>query len=621
MPARTKPKPKKSRATSPRARKAAPKSRRTPGNPVQRKPPAPSAAPAVKRGPKIPPPPAPGAAPHVAAAERYVAGVLDGTIPACRLTRLACARHRRDMATAAAGGRFVLDVQRAERACNIIELLPHIKGEKAKRDELIVLGDWQCFITVSIFGWVDRKTGLRRFRKVYIEVARKNGKSTLLAAILIVLTFFDAEAGADGYSAATTRDQARIVFKTAQEMIRKCQELRDRYGVDLLAHTIVQESSGSKIEALSADAHTLDGLNPHVAVVDEVHAHKSRKVWDVLETAQGARAQPMLIGITTAGDDISGICYEIRTYVVKILDHVATDDSTFGIVYTIDETDDWTTELAWRKANPNYGVSVYPEYLADLARKAIQTPAAQANFKTKHLDVWVSSNSALYSVEAWKACARPDLTREDLKNFPCITGVDLASTNDLCSAYDVYRDDSGDEPVFYVLGRNYVPEDTIRASRIAQYPGWEETERLIATPGDSTDYQRIEDDLLELAPPDRREVVLDKYQSRHLATRLQAEGITVVELAMNVSTLSEPTKMLDVLMRRQRILHDGDPLLEWAISNVVGHVDAKDNVYPRKERPENKIDPAIAVLEALSRWLSSEISGPTVLETEGIRFA
>lgn len=615
MPVRSKPKPKSRGAAT--ARKAAPKSRRASGHPALRKPRAPRAASAAKRGPQ----PSPAAAPHVAAAERYVAGVLDGTIPACKWTRRACERHRGDIARARTGWRYHFDHARAERACSIIELLPHIKGEKAKRSELIVLGDWQCFLVVSIFGWVDRKTGLRRFRKAYIEVARKNGKSTLLAAILVVLTFFDGEAGADGFSAATTRDQARIVFRTAQEMIRKSPELRERYGVELLAHAVVQETSGSKLEALSADAHTLDGLNPHASVVDELHAHKTRKVYDVIETAMGARAQPLLVVITTAGDDIAGICYEVRTYVTKILDQVAEDDSTFGIIYTVDEADDWTTEHAWRKANPNYGVSVYPEYLADLARKAIQTPAAQANFKTKHLDVWVSSNAALYSVEAWRACARPDLTRDDLQDFPCITGVDLASTNDLCAAYDVYRDDSTDEPIFYVLGRNYVPEDTVAASRIAQYPGWDQTERLIATPGDSTDYQRIEDDLLEQAPADRREIVLDKYQSRHLATRLQAEGITVVELAMNVSTLSEPTKMLDVLMRRQRILHDGDPVLEWAISNVVGHIDAKDNIYPRKERPENKIDPAIAVLMALSRWLSSEISGPTVIETEGIRFA
>lgn len=619
MPPRTKPAPKKKpRATPPRARKATPKSRRAPRPPAQRKPPAPSAASAAKRGQQSP---TAAAHPHIAAAERYVAGVLDGTIPACKWTRLACARHRADIARARTGWRYHLDAARAERACRIIELLPHIKGDKAKRGELIHLEPWQAFIVVNLFGWTDRKTGLRRFRKAYVEVARKNGKSTLLAAILVVLTFFDGEAGADGYSAATTRDQARIVFRTAQEMIRKSPELRSRYGVELLAHAVVQDASNSKLEALSADAHTLDGLNPHGAVIDELHAHKTRKVYDVIETAMGARAQPLLVSITTAGDDISGVCYEQRTYITKLLDQVADDDSTFGIIFTVDEGVDWTSETAWRMANPNFGVSVYPDYLADLARKAIQTPAAQANFKTKHLDVWVASNSALYSVDAWRACARPELSREDLTDFPCITGVDLASTNDLCSAYDVYVDDSGDESVFYVLGRNYVPEDTVGASRIAQYPGWEQTERLIATPGDSTDYQRIEDDLLEQAPPDRREIVLDKYQSRHLATRLAAEGITVVELAMNVSTLSEPSKMLDVLMRRKRIVHDGDPVLEWAISNVVGHVDAKDNVYPRKERPENKIDPAIAILMALSRWLSSEPSGPSVIETEGIRFA
>lgn len=614
MPARTKPKPSKRPAT----RKAAAPRRATKTKPAPRKPKASRVTPAKRREPA--PPPA-AQAPHVAAAERYVAGVLDGTIPACKWTRHACARHRRDMAAAQTGSRYRFDAGSAERACAIIELLPHIKGEKARRGELIHLDDWQSFAVVSIFGWVDRTTGLRRFRKVYLEVARKNGKSTLLAAILIVLVFFDGEAGADGFSAATTRDQARIVFNTAQEMIRKSPELRARYGVEILAHSVVRETTASKLEALSADAHTLDGLNPHVAVVDELHAHKTRKVYDVLETAMGARAQPLLVVITTAGDDIGGICYEVRTYLTKILDQVAADDSFFGIIYTIDEGDDWTTESAWRKANPNFGVSVYPENLADLCRKAMQTPAAQANFKTKHLNVWVSSNSALYSVEAWRACARPELTAADLAEFPCITGVDLASTNDLCSAYDVYRDDSAAEPVFYVLGRNYVPEDTVAASRIAQYPGWEETERLIATPGDSADYQRIEDDLLEAAPEDRREIVLDKYQSRHMATRLQAEGITVVELAMNPLTLSEPTKLLDVLMRRKRIRHDGDPVLEWAISNVVGHIDAKDNVYPRKERPENKIDPAIAVLMALSRWCSSEITEPSVLETEGIRFA
>ena len=609
MPARTKQKP-RGAAT---VRKTTPKSRGTTAKPAPRKPRESSAATAVKRGPAATP------APHVAAAERYVAGVLDGTIPAGKWERLACARYRRDVATAQTGGRYRFDAAAAERACAIIELLPHIKGERAKRRELIRLADWQSFAVVNIFGWVDRITGLRRFRKVYLEVARKNGKSTLLAAILVVLVFFDGEAGADGYSAATTRDQARIVFRTAQEMIRQSPELRARYGVEILAHAVVQESSGSKLEALSADAHTLDGLNPHVSVVDELHAHKTRKVYDVIETAMGARAQPLLVVITTAGDDISGICYEVRTYLTKVLDQVAADESVFGIIYTIDETDDWTTETAWRKANPNYGVSVYPEYLADLCRKAMQTPAAQANFKTKHLNVWVSSNSALYSVEAWKACARPELTAEDLAAFPCITGVDLASTNDLCSAYDVYRDDSSDEPLFYVLGRNYVPEDTVAASRIAQYSGWESTERLIATPGDSTDYQRIEDDLLEKTPPDRREIVLDKYQSRHMATRLQAEGVQVIELAMNVSTLSEPTKMLDVLMRRQRILHDGDPVLEWAISNVVGHIDAKDNVYPRKERPENKIDPAIATLMALSRWISGEAAtAGSIYDTEEV---
>lgn len=559
-------------------------------------------------------------APHVAKAEAYVAGVLEGSIPACKWVRKACQRHRRDAARAKGNWRYRFDAAKAERACKIIELMPHIKGEKARTLELIILEGWQCFFVVSIFGWVDRVTGARRFRIVYLEVPRKNGKSTLLAAILAVMAFLDGEPGAEGYSAATTRDQARIVFaEYLQPMIRRSPELRTRYGVEVLAKSIVQEASSSKVEALSADAHTLEGLNTHIGVIDELHAHKTRKVYDVLESSMGARRQPLLVSITTAGDDLTGICYEVRTYLTKVLEQIVEDDTFFGMVYTVDAGDDWTTEESWRKANPNYGVSVYPEYLANLARKAMQTPAAQNNFKTKHLNIWVSSNSALYSIDAWNACRVEDLTASDVAHLPCIIGMDLASTTDLCARADVYCDDSGDEPVFTVLCRNYVPEDTIAAAANAQYSGWEIDGRLIATPGDSTDYMLIEEELDELSPPNLRETVFDKYQSRSMASSLLAQGRVAVELSMNVATLSEPTKLLDVLMRKKRIRHDGDPVLAWAISNVVGHYDAKDNVYPRKERPENKIDPAIALLMALARWTSGEVQeAGSIYDTEDI---
>lgn len=612
-----KPKTRKSRGAA-TARKAAPKSRRATGNPAPRKPPAPSAASAAKRGLQ---PPVPVS--HFAAAERYVDGVIAGAIPACKWTRLACARHRRDMQRAKDGWRYEFDHARAERACRIIELLPHIKGEKAKRHELIRLEPWQAFIVVSLFGWVDRETRLRRFHKAYIEVPRKNGKSTLLAAILIVLTFFDDEEGADGFSAATTRDQARIVFKTAKDMIQKSPELRARYGVELLAHAVVQESSNSKLEALSADAHTLDGLNPHAAVIDELHAHKTREVYDVIETAQGARAQPVLVVITTAGDDLQGICYEQRTYVTMVLDQTTEDEAVFGVIYTIDEKDNWLDPSSWVKANPNFGVSVKPEYLEGLARKASRTPAAQANFKTKHLDVWVSTFNAYYDIEEWKALEQPDMKEEDFIGERCIVGIDLASRRDIASMAKVYERHAQDGKIhYYVFTRNYLPEKAIADSKMASYTGWAEQGLLQVTPGDEIDLQQIEADVVDLWLANRvRLIGFDPSQAILLNQRLTAEGAATVEIRPTLDNFDPPMKELNTLIAEKRIHHDGDKVLAWAVGNVVTKINWQGRVYPRKLRDENKIDPAVATMIALGLALRIPDDGPTVLETEGIRFA
>lgn len=618
MPARTRPKPKtKSRGVA-TARKAAPKSRGISASSRPAKALAPRAASTAKRGPQPP-----VAFSHFAAAERYVAGVLDGSISACKWTRLACARHRRDMARARSGWRYEFDHARAERACRIIELLPHIKGEKAKLHELIRLEPWQAFIVVSLFGWVDSETKFRRFHKAYIEVPRKNGKSTLLAAILIVLTFFDDEEGADGYSAATTRDQARIVFKTAKDMIQKSPELRARYGVELLAHSVIQDGSGSKIEALSADAHTLDGLNPHAAVIDELHAHKTREVYDVIETAQGARAQPVLVVITTAGDDLQGICYEQRTYVTMVLEQATEDEVVFGVIYTIDQGDNWLAPESWAKANPNFGISVKPEYLEGLARKASRTPAAQANFKTKHLDVWVSTFNAYYDVEEWKALEQPGLREEDFSDERCIVGLDLASRRDIASMAKLYdREGEDGKTHFYVFTRNYLPEKAIVESKMASYSGWAEEGLLQVTPGDEIDLQQIEEDVTDLWLANQvRLIGFDPDEAILLNQRLEKEGAKTVEIRPTLANFDAPMKELNTLIAEKRIHHNGDKVLAWAIGNVVTKANWKEQVYPRKLRDENKIDPAVATMIALGLALRIPNEGPTVLETEGIRFA
>src|SRR3972149_487026 len=318
---------------------------------------------------------------YIAEARRYEADVRAGRIPACKWVRLACERNHHDLARAAAKDpafpyRFDLDA--ATRICRTAEMFPHIKGPKAKvvgRDEehrpiwaTIVLEPWQCWLLSTIFGWLQLD-GLRRFRVAFPLVPRKNAKSTLAAIVVLFMLTADGESGAECYSAATTRDQAKVVAEICWEMAQRSPAFREYFGVKLgskTTRTLSVPETASKFGPLSADAHTLDALNVSLAVIDELPAHKTRGVWDVLDTATGARLQPLLFPITTAGVDIGGICYEKLTYLEKVLEGTLADEQFFGIYYTIDEGDDWRDEVSQRKANPNYGISVNP---SDLKRK------------------------------------------------------------------------------------------------------------------------------------------------------------------------------------------------------------------------------------------------------------
>lgn len=562
---------------------------------------------------------------HTERGLHYAEQVVAGEIPACKWVKLACSRHLLDLDKYATGDRFRFDADKADEVCEFIAALPHIKGEKAGQP--VVLEPWQAFITCSVFGWVHRETGKRRFRRVYIEVPRGNGKSTWSSGVALYMALMDQEPGAEVYSAATTRDQARIVFRDAQHMLKKSPEIREALGAQVNAHNIFVPSTVSKFEALSAEGSTLDGLNTHLAVIDELHAHKARDVYDVIETSTGKREQSLLWVITTAGSNRSGVCYaEVRSYVTKVLENLDLpgSDSQFGIIYTIDEGEDWTSEASWRKANPNWGVSVRPDVIAQLAAKAQQLPAAQNNFKTKHLNVWVSADAALFDVEAWRRCGDSTLTREQFTGETCIVGLDLASKEDIAARVDVFSrpDEDSGKPNYYVFGTYYLPESAIHDSRNSQYAGWEISGRLVSTPGNATDFLRIEDDLIaDSSTYTVEEIAFDPWQATEMSQRLAAKGATMVEMRPSTGNFSEPTKMLGALMKEKRIHHDGCPVMEWMISNVVGHYDNKDNVYPKKERPENKIDGVVALVMALGRWIRRDASDAALsahYEQEGI---
>jgi len=539
-------------------------------------------------------------------ANEYAKQVLSRKIPAGRYVRAACERQVADLKRySKKNAAFRFDKARAEKICKFVELLPHIKGPKA--GERIVLEPWQVFLLTTVFGWV-KPDGSRRFRRVYVEVPRGNGKSALSSAVALYMLCADGEGGAEVYSFATTRDQAKIVFGDAQHMVRMTPGIRSAFGVETGAHSIYVMRSASKFEPLSAEGSTLDGLNTHFACVDELHAHKTRVVYDVVETSIGKRAQSLLWVITTAGSNRAGICYEVRTFVTKMLDGIVEDESQFGVIYGLDEGDDWTSEAALVKANPNWDVSVRAEVLGPLQAKAMQLPSAVNNFKTKHLNEWVNADTAWMDMRAWDACQNQAIELDQFLGQPCWIGLDLASKVDIAALSLIFRDPEN-QGIFIAFAKHYLPEDTVSSSSNSQYSGWMRAGRLTVTPGNVIDFGWIEADLLDLCSRfDVQSVAFDPFQATQLSTRMVAEGLPMVEVRPTVLNFSEPMKTLEALVLQRKLVHDGDPVLAWMASNVVAHLDAKDNIYPRKERAENKIDGIVALIMALSRAIKQEDS-------------
>jgi phage terminase large subunit-like protein len=546
---------------------------------------------------------------YAASAKQYAQRVVSGEILTCEWVQKACKRQLDDLIRFKRKSSIyhfnpeLLDrhgrpYRPADNLCAFIERLPHVKGPLASR--MIVLEPWQVFILSTVFGWV-KSDGKRRFRRSYIEVPRGNAKSTLSSAVGLYMLAADREGGAEVYSLATTRDQARIVFGDAQTMARLSPGFRNRFTVNVGAHNMHVLQTGSKFEALSAEGSTLDGLNIHFGCIDELHAHKTRTVYDVVETGTGKRDNSLLWVITTAGSNRSGICYEVRSFVTKLLNRVFEDESQFGIIYGLDEGDDWTIKDSLIKANPNWGISVREEILVPLQAKAMQLPSAVNNFKTKHLNEWVSADKAWMDMRAWDANTNPDLELDQFLGQPCWVGLDLASKTDIAALVMVFL--HPDIPDAYaVFGKYYLPEDTVQAAGNSQYEGWSHTGRLSVTPGNVIDFSWIEADLQDVATRFSVEAVaFDPFQATQLSTRMLSEGLPMIEVRPTVLNFSEPMKTLEALVLQKKLVHDGDPVLAWMASNVVAHTDVKDNIYPRKERAENKIDGIVALIMALSR--------------------
>ncbi len=546
---------------------------------------------------------------------RYAEQVVAGEIVTGELIRLACQRFLDDLEYGPERGIYFME-ERARHILDFYRFVPHVKGALAGKP--IELMPWHTFILINIFGFViplvDELTGeaqydddgdpvlVRRFRTAYNEVARKNAKSTLSSGIGLYMTGADGEGGAEVYSAATTRDQARIVFEDAKNMVKKAKSSLGRlFEFNKLA--IYQERSASKFEPLSSDANNLDGLNIHCGIVDELHAHKTRDVWDVLETATGARLQSLLFAITTAGFNREGICYELRDYAIKVLRGVVEDDTFFAAIYTPDEDDDPFDESIWIKANPGLGVCKRFDDMRRLAKKAKEQIAARPNFLTKHLNMWVNAESAWMDTGKWDSCPEnaPD---DELKNYLVWVGVDLSNKIDVTAAVKVYEDPRGQ---LHMKCKFWLPEDRVVTApkHIADlYRKWGAAGYLELTDGEVVDHDIIKADILAWCEgEDLRELGFDPWSAVQFSRRLAEEGIPLVEVAQTVKNLSESMKTVQADVYSGKFHHDHNLVMSWMMSNVTVKPDRNDNIFPNKSTPENKIDGPFALFTAKSRQM------------------
>lgn len=548
-------------------------------------------------------------------ATAYAQDVVAGKIVACKWHRLACQRHLKDLERSRNGAMPYLwnpalqdlagkTYRPAERICTFAQLMPHIKGDWAARGQLIKLERWQVFILASIFGWVHRETGKRRFRVADVIVPRKNAKSTLAAVIGLYMLAVDGEFGAEVYSGATSQDQAMEVFRPALLMAKATPRYCQRYGVTPNASNLSVTENNSKFEPVIGKPG--DGASPSCAIVDEYHEHKTPELFDTMQTGMGARSHPLILVITTAGSDISGPCYLHQVELQKVLEGTVENDQRFGIVFTIDDDDDWTSELALKKANPNYGVSVGEEYLLGQQRDAITDPRKQNVFKTKHLDVWVAAASPwlnLYNLQkAGDSKLSPDMGGWD----GAVIGADLASKQDIASLVALCWKGEGDDREYFGFSRNYVPEAALEKPENAHYAAWVNAGHLIATPGSMISLEQIQEDALELAAvTGATEFAKDPWGGHQMGANLEAQGLTVVDIPQQVRYLSDPMKEIEARVDGGKFHHDGNPCYVWQMSNVEVKEDRNENVFPRKARASNKIDAALATIVAMNRALAA----------------
>jgi len=521
--------------------------------------------------------------------------------------RLACERHFRDLAEADKKG-FVWNADKAKFAISFAEYCRHSKGEWA--GQRIKLAPWQCFVRGSAFGW-ERKDGLRRFKVVYEEVARKNGKSTNAATVALHMLVADHEPGADVFSAATKKDQAKIVFDEARRMVMRSEDLLKI--VSVYKSSLAVDRTMSSFQPLSSDDRTLDGLNPHGIVIDELHKHKTRAVLDVLDTAMGSRRQPLLWIITTAGDDNPETVYaQERAYAEHVVQGNFVDDEWLVYVATLDPEDRWDDPKVWIKANPNLGVSVKLDDLTRQCRAAKNNPAKQMEFKRLRLNLRTASATQYITGPLWDLNSGGPFDPAELHGRRCFGGLDLSSRIDL-SAWVKLFPPVGEGERWRVVARFWMPGDTVEEKTDrdqVQYRRWINEGLIEATQGNIIDHTEIQNAVLEDARLfDIASIGYDPWNATQLVVNLQNHGMAMSDFIQGLRSYTAPTKELMALLLSHKLDHGDNAVLRWMALNMRVQTDKNENLMPTKKVSVGRIDGMSALIMSIGRSMQDDMAG------------
>lgn len=452
-----------------------------------------------------------------------------------------------------------------------------------------------------------RDDGLRQYRRAFLALPRKSGKSQMCAALGLYCLFMDDEPGAEVIVAAGDRSQASILHTAAKHLLESCPALARRAKV--YRNSIVVPETQSTMMTVSSESATKHGMNPSTVLIDEYHVFPDRELVDVLETGMGARRQPLTVYITTAGTNKNGPCYKDWQMAEKVRDGVLSDPTFLPCIFAADPEDDPFVEGTWRKANPNYGVTTKPDYFHQMSARAKQSASEEVVFRTLHLNQWCSTASRWIRHGAWEANGDP-LRPTDGR--PAYCGVDLASTTDTTAFVAVWPDEDG---TFDIHGHIFIPED--RAEESAKrdrvpYLQWAKEGFVTLTEGDICDYDAVRDYILSFCERNEvRGVAIDRYNATHLTTQLVAEGVEVKPFGQGFVSMSAPSKLLETLIISKRLRHAGNPVLAWQMSNVQVKTDDAGNIKPSKKNASStaRIDAAVALIMALG-ISAGEARGP-----------